>query len=745
MSIKVVRLYDPDACGADNPYFQTNVILPTRVLLEYLEQIMLGEIILPPIHGKNYNLSFQETLQLAQVFNIEGSIVDGTLFFGEQVSVLEIFSVDKLNITSALNFVESVGVSEFVDTTTSVFDESLCSLYEERVEADGGEVEDILLACGAYSYFDNPPKVSNREFLESITVADVYDYFQNNRLFGVLQDSITLNEIFNVQRSEANNVSIADFVLLGEVFSFSGATQKQTIQAFTENLTLGELFQLLHSEKNNQEKYVEHISLNEIFSVSSPSLQQFNDVFNDNVSVGEIFGIIDVETQKNLTVVDGVSLNEIFSISGPSLKQYNDNFSENITLGEIFQVTESNITFKEDHVESVSLNEIFTISGASQKQFNDSYIETLTINEIFSLQRSITNTVGIVDFTMVGEVFSVSGATDAEFIQTAIEPVTLNEIFTADKQEIGTILEFIESISVGEFTDTDSMVFENSLCSLYEEKVEADGGEVEDITAVCIAYNLIQSGGMTIISREFNDSVGVGEAFDYIETRNQTDSFIDTVNLNEVFSVSRPTPSQVFESVTDNVTLGELFNAIQLASTANNQAFVENVNLGESFLVSQNTFQYADSYIEVINIGENFTVVGVAQKNTENSYTENLTLSEIFVILGKSGNTTNLVFQESVVVNEVATFRDKSFNLDTNFIDNVSASEVFSYFTNERYSLSFIENVSLMSNNLVVGQNTTVFLDFTESVSMLPIQEDFQHKKAENFFLSFVEGLDLIE
>lgn len=603
------------------------------------------------------------------------------------------------------------------------------------------------------------------EYLEELVLSEfgIHPKLGKGYTFS-FQDFPQLADLFNVVGVGGNitltfteNLVILDIIASSVTRAYSGG-----LYSYGDAISVADLF-LANKGRGQGQTLIDVLSLNEIINVTKTvgttivGLEQLSvaDLFVyravSNGSLNFLEGLVAAETFNafrtngyNLTFLDGILTNDTFLQS--VLKHRTTNFEERVDLSDLFSV-QSGIGWTFSFSDAINAVETYSLIGRATGSML-SYMEMLMIVEQFSNQVTKGNSVTYNDLVAVSEVYG-------SYIQRYL----------------------------------------GSACNIYVDRVEADGGEVIDVNAVCQALTSFSSISTSGYQYSYNESLSLSDVFNLVGVAKQRNaSFIDSVLVDDSVTETPAYKNKLY--LQDNLTVTDLFNLyrqtnvllsvydfVTLIDSQDRQiTFAGKYNLSMLDIVpvsdlltstktNGNTINFLDgvglqelaniwkssnltySFMDSVGAVESFVTTGKSSKN--------ITFLDFVATLDQVGlartATKNLIFNDSITPgDEEAEYvqRYEGSACDT-YVDRVEADggevidvlgvcQAFTYFSptpNKGYKLAFSESLNIMTFEAVVsGVRKTYTIAFVDSVFT---DEEFDERRSRNIFLNFTEQLDL--
>jgi len=233
--------------------------------------------------SKGYMYSFADNISITDTNNVDksGSVI---LFSEDQITVSDVLTFRDTS-TSTQGYTDSVSLGE----QWGIFkfgQSALCFSYKQTLDDIGGEVHNFSALCQNLNAFNEnvrPPQVAFQSYADSLTLGDDF-FLDKDRAYGVvIEQGVNVDEVFNFDKTVSLTNNLHDSLLLSEIFSIFGITDKNFVLTFEEGVSLFE----------------DRDFRNRSF--------QFTDSFDSSLTLGEDFVYT---TSKNIVFgfIDGVTI-----------------------------------------------------------------------------------------------------------------------------------------------------------------------------------------------------------------------------------------------------------------------------------------------------------------------------------------------------------------------------------------------------------------------------------------------------
>ena len=728
--MRVIRLYDPEQCGADNPFFVTRVVVPNRRLFEFLERLDLGELSPFPKATSTVTIAGLDPIQLQEVFNIVGLQDTMNLFVSDNVAVFELFSTQRTNVASVrlddgVFITESFQLSRNIGYTLPLFGEivNLAESFAYNLSLTKGQnLSDVVAVTESFSIGQGT--LRSLFFLDSIGISDSLNFRDTRNTSNGFTESLSVGELWELFRfrisSLCTNYQQALEDIGGEVYNLQQLCQN--LNAFNANV---------RPPQESLNAFQDFLALIEVFTIDRS--RSFGNELESMVSVAELFAFRanTIRTVNNL--IDQVGLNEDFSLFG-SAENYQVLVSDVTSIQEEFSFSRS--------IEALrTLQDVLNVSEEYTVRRNQGSTlfaaDLVSITEQFTTALQTTRQIGnLTDFINVGDLFATFVVKMSRL--AAQESVTIAEVFQTSKG-FGSLLATLQdevNVSEGFFNTRTS-----------ERNVNAQDG-----VALAEIFNF---GGSQSYTRILTDQLVTQDAFGLIGTKNVANGFTESLTLGEtwnLFTFGQSALCAEYQQALEEIG-GQVYNYSALCQNLNalnpnvrppqsvRQSYQEVLELND-FLTLDRTAQFTRELGDRLDLGDLLSFVKT--RNLTNNQLDQLTLSEIFTILSQTDKVYNLFFEDALSVLETRDYRDRNFTITDNFVDEVRSGEDFAFNRTSHYSFAFTENVIVDTDTAFRG-NQGFNLYFQERLDLLGIDDFIDVRKPSARLLTFVDGVNLIE
>lgn len=580
--------------------------------------------------------------------------------------------------------------------------------------------------------------------------------------------------------------------------------------SFQDSPQLADLFNVVGIEGNITLTFVEDLVILEIITTSVTRVHSGGLYsYIDGISVTDNF-LVDKSRGYNQSLIDVLSLNEIVNVTktvGTSIS-----LAEELSITDLFVyqlVSAGNLNFLEGLIAAEVFN-AFRTSGYNlafldgvpvadqfvQTMIRDrttSYQDRVDLSELFSAQTGRGWTFSFQDALNAADLYTMTGL-GTGFTLSYNEMLVLAEQFN-HQVSTGTKLSYNDIVTISEVYGSYIQRYAGSACNIYVDRVEADGGEVIDVTATCQAFTYFTTSSTSGYQYSYSESMSLSDVFNLVGVAKQRNaSFIDTVsvadtaiqtpayknkiflednlNLSDLFNIYRQAniSLSLFDSVTlidsqdrqvtftgkYNLSMMDSVLAVEQFSSSETQSistgFVDTVGPDELFSINQSAAR-AQFFMDSVGVSENFSSTG--SDKTKLSFLDFVaTLDQ----LGLARTATrNLIFNDSIALadQEAEYVQRYSGSACEIYVDRVEADGgevidvlgVCQAFTelnptaNTGYKLYFTESLSIMTFEAIVsGGKKNYSFAFVDSAGPA---EHFVQTRSRNIFLYFTEQLDL--
>ena len=659
--------------------------------------------------------------------------------FQDFPQLADLFNVVGIVGDITLTFAEDFVILEVFSTNTVRYANSYCAEYVERVEADGGEVVDPSGVCAALSYLQPTGVVFNRlNYSDLLSVSDNFLVNKGRGWNQSLVDVLSLNEIINVTKTKGTSISTTDQLSIADLF----------------------VYQLV---SNGNLNFLEGLIAAEVFNAFTTNGYTLS--FNDGLNLAEGF-LQSTNKGSKLSFIDRADISELFLTQ--SVKGLMMSFTDGMGVTDQFVQT--------------------VLRG---RKFN--LMDRVDLSDLFSAQSDIGWTFSFSDAVNAADAYTIVGQATGSTL-SYMEMLLLAEQFNHQTTK-GTKLTYSDVVTVSEVYGSYIQRYDGSACNVYVDRVEADGGEVVDVTATCQVFSYFSTRATSGYVYSLTDSMSLSDVFQLVGTsRQRNQSFVDSLAVADSFTPFVEYKNKLF--LQDSLSVTDLFNvyrrvnillslndSVTVVDTQDRQVtFVGKYNLSlldtlevtDSFDTSRTqntTLTFLDLltltdaagsnksttkqqfFVDSVSVDDQFTSSGI--DNT------NLSFLDFVSALDQTGlartATRNLIFNDSFALGEqeaeyvqrysgsaCEVYVDRVEADGGEVIDVLGVCQAFAHFNTSPttgYKYSFTESLSILTfESIVSGAKRNYNFAFLDSLNT---QEEYVIRRSRNIFLNFTEELNL--
>lgn len=556
-------------------------------------------------------------------------------------------------------------------------------------------------------------------------------------------EQILVNELNIIpETGRSYTISFMDFPQLAEVFNLVGVVGDFNL-TFTEEILILEVFFAVRSGSAGNLSFLDSISLSDGFTVQRSS---GNDVsFSDVLSLNDVF-VVSSGRGNSTFVLDDLTVADIFTFSLTTFR--NLSFLEGLVAAEVFNVLKS-VGISLPLNDQINLTDVFTASVVRGN--NQSYMDTLTVADLFSTSTisgyglSFSESVAVVDLLTLITSGSAGSLSFAEVLFLADQFV--------NRINVKRDLTYSDVVSVSESFARYIQRYAGSRCQIYVDRVESDGGEVINPTAVCSVFGYFTAGNpSTDYIQAYQEGVVLADVFSLIGLgRQYRITFNDVLNVVDSFVNSVSYKDKLF--LEDNVTVSDLFSVFKRSNLLLN--FMDSVDLVDSFGNNMTISRGNLSLFDSLSLDDRFSITRSSGRRL--GFLDSVQLDESMT-LSTTGIKGFLTFVEGVTVTETEQkfiqryegnrceiYVQRVESEGGEVIDPISVCAALGYFTAGKptagYKLNFQESIAVLTfESVVTGVNKVFTLAFVDSVEP---REDFSDRRNRTFTLSFTENVGI--